>query len=76
MIKIIINDVDWEIIRGQREASYIFPESLEIPKSRINDLEYISILLEEEVESDGKGECEVFVKSIEYEVAELEEKKK
>lgn len=68
MIKIIINDIDWELIKGQKEASYIFPESLEIPKSRINDLEYISILLAEEVEYDGKGGCEVFVNSVDYEV--------
>lgn len=74
MIKIIINDIDWEIIRGHQEANYTFPESLEIPKSRINDLEYISILLEEEVEYDGKGECEIFVRSVEYEVLEKEER--
>ena len=70
MIKIIINDIDWEIIRGQQEASYTFSESLEIPKSRINDLEYISISLTEEVEYDGKGECEIFIKSVDYEVLE------
>ena len=70
MIKIIINDIDWEIIRGQQEASYIFPKSLEIPKSRINDLEYISIFLTEEVEYDGKGECEIFIRSVDYEVLE------
>lgn len=69
MTTIRIIDYDFEIIKGQPNSNYTFATYLTIPTFKINDVDYIAIALEDTLEYDGKGEGEVFVKSVEYEKA-------
>lgn len=65
VVKLAIVDVEYRC-----EHNVVFPDFIEIPKSKLDDLEYIAMQVQEEAQIDYNDWAELEVNSVEFEEVE------